>query len=465
MFKKITFAFSLLSCIIFPFSAHAERENASFIAMSDIHFNPFELCLDNTTKMKCSSFISELNQTEPEQWNAIFQKFYSNYPFAPFGKDTNYPLLKSFLTEIRNTTSKNDDINFAVILGDFLGHNYIEYYKIYSGDSSQSGTINFVRKTYQFLTNEIRSALSNNIEIYPVLGNNDSYIENYNVDNPQSSNFYSDLKKTWSDFSPQIKNSDSFLLGGYYFVKSKIKGLSIAALNTTPFSKNSASKDKADVNKLIKEQLNWLNLQLENTKNQKVLIISHIPFGIDAYRSLKSIKKGGDPVTFWKNDANLIEKPYLKILSNHFSSIAGIMVSHTHSDSFQILDNDLGLYSVSVPSISPNHYNNSGYKIFTLDESNNLKNSITYFLDRSDKKWKESYNFNESFESQSLFIGIQSLVGKWFKDPDEIDEKYLKYVALGADSSQFKNNWKYYICAADSNLNSDSYQECLSVVR
>jgi Calcineurin-like phosphoesterase len=464
MLRKKTLILCLLFSMIFPFSAHAERDGVNFIAMSDIHFTPFDLCLDKATKKQCIAFISELNQNEVENWNLIFQKYYRNTPLASYGQDTNYSLFQSFLSGIRVTVSKNENVSFAVILGDFLGHNYIEYYKLYSGDSSQVGISNFVKKTLQYLTTEIRASFPSNIEIYPVLGNNDSYIDNYNVDNPKNSSFYSDLKEIWSVYSPQIKSSDSFLLGGYYLAKTKVKGLSITALNTTPFSKNSVSKDKADIHQIIKDQLNWLNYQLENTKNQKILLISHIPFGIDVYRSLKSMKRGGDPVTFWKNEANLIEKPYLKILSDHFSSIAGIMVSQAYSDSFQILDNDLGLYSVSVPSVSPTHYNNSGFKIFTLDESNNLKNSVTYYLDRSDKKWKEFYNFNESFESQTLFIGIQSLVGKWLRDPNEVDEKYLKYIALGADASQFKSNWKYYICAVDDNLNSESYQDCLSVI-
>ncbi len=452
----------LLFSIIFPLTVFAEKEAVRFIAMSDIHFNPFELCHDKSLKKQCSAFMTELNENESEKWELTFQKYYQNTPLPPYGQNTNYSLFKSFLSGIDVTYSKNENIRFAVILGDFLAHNFIEYYKLYSGDSSKEGSANFVKKTLQYLTTEIRASLPSNVEIYPVLGNNDSYIDNYNVDNPKTSHFYSDLKEIWSVYSPQIINSDSFLAGGYYIAKTQVKGLSIVALNTTPFSKNSMSKDKADINKITKDQLSWLSFQFEKVKNQKILMISHIPFGIDAYSSIISMKKDGEPVTFWKNDENLLEKPYLKILNKNSSSFAGIMVAHTHYDTFQILDNDLGLYSVSVPSISPAHYNNSGFKIFTLDESNNLKNSVTYYLDKSDKKWKEFYNFNESFESQNLFIGIQSLVGKWLRDPNEVDTKYLKYFSLGTDMPQIKNNWKYYICAANDNLNLESYKECMA---
>lgn len=470
MLKKKTIFLYLLFSIFFPHPAFAERDSANFIAMSDIHFNPFDLCINKVTKKECLEFMAELNRSNADNWGDIFEKYYKDTLFSSYGQDTNYPLFQSFLSEIHNIFTNNGDkneynIKFAVILGDFLGHQYHKNYKLYSGDTSQAGFEKFVKKTFQYLTFEIRAAIPTKIEIYPVLGNNDSYIENYNVDNPKTSHLYSDLKVIWNIFSPQIKNSSSFANGGYYFATTAVKGLSVIAFNTTLFSRNAINKDKNDLSKVMKEQWKWINNQFENSKNQKILMISHIPFGIDAYSSANSMKKGGEPVTFWKEDSNLIEKPYLKILNDHFSLISGILVSHTHHDTFQIIDNDLGLYSVSTPSVSPLHHTNSSFKIFTLDELNNLKNSITYYLDKSDSKWKKLYDFNDSYESQNLSIGMQSLVGKWLKDPQEVDTKYLNYFTLGVDPSNIKSNWKYYICATDDNLDSNRYKECLESIR
>ena len=270
--------------------------------------------------------------------------------------------------------------------------------------------------------------------------------------------------KIWNNNTEQFKFSNSFLNGGYYIAKTPLKGLSVVALNTNPFSNYAMSKDKTDIHKMVKDELSWFNYHLTNAKSQKILVISHIPFGIDPYASIKSMQKKGLPIPFWQSNEKSLGKNYLKILSSNFSSIAGILNGHTHSDSFQIINNDLALYSVSIPSLSPAHSNNSGFKVFTLDESNSLKNAITYFLDRTDNTWRQEYNFNETYESQNLFLGMQSMVGKWFKNQNEVDEKYLKYFNLGANSSKVKSNWLYYICAANDNLNIEEYNDCITSI-
>lgn len=210
------------------------------------------------------------------------------------------------------------------------------------------------------------------------------------------------------------------------------------------------------------EQLNWLNNQFKDLKDQKFLIISHIPCGVDVFSSFNSMSKGGAPVPFWNPNPKEVEKPFLKIISNHFMAISGILVAHTHYDSFQILNRDLGLYTSYVPSVSPVHYNNPGFKIYTLDEANNLNNSISYYFEKAENTWKESYDFNKTDESNNLFLGMQSLAGSWLKNPTEIDEKYLKNMNLNADFSKLKNKWKYYICASNDNVDVIDFQDCIS---
>ena len=56
------------------------------------------------------------------------------------------------------------------------------------------------------------------------------------------------------------------------------------------------------------------------------------------------------------------------------------------------------------------------------------------------------------------------MVGKWFKNQNEVDEKYLKYFNLGANSSKVKSNWLYYICAANDNLNIEEYNDCITSI-
>lgn len=456
MFKL--FKMILINIILFNSSLVVASE---FLAISDIHFNPYEICEDKKEK-KCTELLKELINSKPEIWDTVFEKYYDLKKFPLYGKNTNYSLFKSLLQEVKRQIEKNN-YKFVVVLGDFLAHFYVQNYEIYSGEHSKKGAEKFISLTLKYLSFELKKAVGNKIEIFPVIGNNDSYIDNYNVDNPKGSNFYKDLLSSWGELNKGIKESDSFLAGGYYLANTSINKLSIIALNTNIFSLNAKSSDNTNIKNLTTNQLNWFEKSFNKNGNNNFLVISHIPCAIDPFTSIRQWEKEKKVATFWSEKYVNINKNYLNILTHNSNNISGILVGHTHHDGFQLLNQDLGLYSVSVPGVSLAHFNNPAFKVFKLDEANNLSNAITYYFDVKEKSWKQGSDFNQNFESKNLFIGMQSLVGKWLKDLDEPDEKFLKYFFVNSPfANKISAKWKYYACAMSDNLETSDYEDCLN---
>lgn len=434
-----------------------------FLSISDIHFNPLEICEDQANS-NCNALIEELHNSEGNSWGLVFKKYYQKNKITVYGKNTNYILLNSFLEEIKQQSSKKK-FEFVIVLGDFLAHFFIQNYNAYTKNMPKNKYDSvelFVSKTMQYIAYELRNSIGNNIEIFPVLGNNDSSVDNYNVDNPKKSNFYKNLQITWGNLNKSVLNSSSFLEGGYYLADTGINHLKIIALNTNIFSINGKSQDNLNLKNMSINQLNWLENIFKKNKKDNFLIISHIPSGVDAYTTAVRIEKSKDKVSFWSSKNYNIENNYLKILSNYSNNINGIFVGHTHHDGFQILNQELGLYTVSVPSVSPVHFNNPSYKIFSMNDANNLENSVTNYFDLKEKKWVQGNSFNEIFECKNIFIGIQGLVGKWLKNLSEPDEKFMKYFFVNSPfANQISSKWKYYACAMSDNLESSDYLNCI----
>lgn len=459
-------------------------KDINFLAVSDLHYSPYSLCDNeskagtlNSNESKCASLIKELHQAESKEWDKIFEKYLANEKVASQTENTNYSLYKLFLTQLE-AVAKSENIEFVVILGDLLTHNFQDKFKQYSTLTQQQDVELFTKKTFEYLSQTINSKLAKNVDVYPVLGNNDSYISNYHFDNPATSNLYKQLSVIWKGKAQQLENSDTFVKkGGYYSIdlKKNDQKLTIVALNTNMLSRSAHTTENIDIDNQAKEQLTWLSNLFKAAKNpanketkpdntttkNKFLVISHIPSGVDGYAT--SEKKDGSIVSFWKNPSN--ENAYVKTLTENAENIAGVLVAHTHHDGFQIIDSAKKLASSSVPALSPIR-NNPGLKVFKLDKNNVLVDSTTHYFDAKEGKWAEnpdSFAKNNS-SAADLAHGYQILVDHWHKDAEVVDKNFLKRFVLNTDSSHLESKWKHYICAASDGMSANEYNNCLKKV-
>ena len=433
--------------------------NADFLSLSDIHFNPFDYCTrKNADIQKCEKIVKDLVSSDVKNWNAIFQKHYSNdLTFSEFGQDTNYPLFQSLLNQLKENTQVKKS-QFIVILGDTLGHNFVEIYKKLYPSAKQTEIQSFINKTLIYINYNVKNALPKEVDFFPTIGNNDSFIDDYNIDNPDKNEFYNEFKKNIIELN-NINNIEfNFTKSGYYFASSRKNNLNIISLNTNPFSINAINKDGADIDKEISQELRWLSETLNKVKDKdnKVLILTHIPLGIDPYTSIKKKKV----TSFWNPDENKITNKYVKILKENSTTISGIMMGHTHNDAYSIIDKDLKLFEISTASVTPSHFNNSSFKIYSI-ENNEIKDYSTYYLDRSNAipSWKLEYTFTKAYQTSSLNSGIIKFIQQW-ETSKTLNSKYLEFYNVGSDNSFMKNNWKYYACGANY-ITVREYENCL----
>jgi hypothetical protein len=221
--------------------------------------------------------------------------------------------------------------------------------------------------------------------VYAVVGNNDSYQDNY-VSDPKG-RFFKEMTEVWAGL---IMNADhkaamqkSFIQGGYYAVDLS-KAMRLIVLNTNFFSYKARGNS---IQEAAVEELNWLHRQLleATQRNQKILIALHIPesivvsvLGVPLFRLME----------LWKRPYQQQFEAELTLFSGQ---ISGILAGHLHRNWQQTLNLKGAVASIPLSgtlSVSPILGNDPGFKLY--DYSNNtyqLERAITYYRPLMDGQW------------------------------------------------------------------------------
>ncbi len=367
----------------------------TFLSLADIHFDPFIACYGS--KIKPCPVFRMLSEASIQQWPDILKKFDTRVP--AHGLDTGYPLFMKTLADAKVIASKNN-VKFAWVLGDFLGHDFKRYYRKYSLDQSYEGYTAFMAKTMAFITWQM-SATFPTLEVYPVLGNDDTLHYNYQVQ-PNGPGLNT-LAALWSPLLKSSNNRMRFLstfpVAGYYAVSPPdLPSLKIIALDTIIFSHKS-KKPAADA--AAKQELVWLNAQLVEAERagQRVFIIMHIPISIDF--NITSSMKLFTIVKLWK--APFVSS-FESIVQKHQAVIDGIFSGHLHENWFHWLsfNEEHSIAQSGTISIAPIFGNDPGFKIFSYEgETGAIDEPVNATL-RLDDFSPEEFNaqhFDENGES------------------------------------------------------------------
>lgn len=445
MHSNLKWVFALF-LLLFLGSVYA-ADTKKFLSLTDIHFTPFASC----NQTPCA-LIQNLAKSTPDEWEALLAKY---DVAAKYGQDTTYPLLKSSLDEAKKE-ALDENVQFIIVLGDFLGHDYKKKYADFSGDTSAEGYQAFVKKTFEFLAIEFQQRFPS-IDLYNLLGNNDSYIDDYVFD--AKGTFFKDLANLWSFLIKNPMNQAamraSFSNAGYYAVNfPNDDRLRLIVLNSTLFSNRAQG---ADVTVAARSELDWLKTELDDVHkhSQKALIVMHIPVGMDVYATLKK----GSPVELWQPE---FTSTFLTLSRNYARDIMAILSAHLHADGFEILNSgstdEVGNSMVS--SISPANGNNPGFKIYSFDQG--ITDFVTY-VDVLDKNsWNTEYDFNDIYQAGckdcSLLNGMKNI-----QKTGPTADAYKQLYATGTDSQAItKGKWlPYYWCAIQT-ITANDYQKCLT---
>jgi len=326
------------------------------------------------------------------------------------------------------------------------------YYQ-YASDKTTAGYQSFVNKTFKFLTSQLEHTFPN-VDVYSVMGNNDSYSGDYNMDDLPL--FSQDLAANWSSLIRTKKNQAAFQSqfkhAGYYAVKAPgTENLLLVGLNSTVFSK---SAEGGNYQETAKEELQFLHNTLASAQrnHERVLIFMHIPDIVDAANSSKS-----DPYQTQKYWRSEYSESFQQELYDHRNMIAGIIAGHLHLDWFHVVNN---IPVASTTSISP-LFNNSGFKVFNYSTATDqLVNYQTYYQSpETNNEWRLEYDFNQTYQPGCVSCKLVNGMNSLDRDNPLIDA-YTKYYQVSADSPINLGNWIYYWCSIHHNSVGD-YEACL----
>lgn len=455
--KFIAILFVIISGFvgISPLLAKTPDGNSSFVSLADIHLNPFAGCEDK--KPPCGLAI-KLTQANTKEWQQILQKE-GPTKLSYYSQDTNAVLFNSMLSKLKQV-DKSIQPAFVLIIGDFLAHDFRGKYIKFTGDKTNKGFTIFVKKTLQYISEQIHQTFPE-INIYSVVGNNDSYTGNYQSD--PNGQFFAEVSTIFAGNIKNTKQKDellnTFARGGYYSITLSSQ-LRLIILNTVLFS----SKDKKpEVKKAAAEQLQWLNNELKvAAKNkQKILLTFHIPFGIDVYSTLRENLR--DIIEFWDPS---FTKVFKQELNDNASMIEAILPGHIHMDAYQLFAaGNKNIPIIFTPAISPIYGNNPGFKVFYYDSSTSkLTNYDTFYLPLNAlmiPSWHEEYSFNKEYQPNCRNCSLTSGVDL-IRQSNLSLNKYQEYFRVkGIDKASIQKYWKpYYFCNMKI-INSIKYRECL----
>jgi sphingomyelin phosphodiesterase acid-like 3 len=430
-----------------------------FLALSDLHFEPYYDCPANAKPGACE-LMDHLISDPVSQWAEDFHT-YGAPQDSQYGQDTDDVLLRSALK-----AASAQKVKFVVISGDFLSHDYKEHYIEYTGDTTLQHYQTFVDKTFRFLSMQLKAAFPRT-PIYAALGNNDSYHGDYYADPNNKNGFYASLlsNKNWGQFFLNLKNrtafNNQFLAGGYYEVTPpNAKSLRVILLNTVLLSAKVKGPSSAILAQAAKDELHWLQQQLQaaKAKHLHVLLVAHIPAGMDVFSSIHKAKS----VPFLKATYN---QQFLQLLADNQSVITAFMTGHIHQDAFRLIDANTNVPDVVntfVPSITPKFGNNPGFKVYTLETSHfNLVDFVTYYLNLSgDRQWAKEYDFNRVYQPQCQGANCRVEAGmQRLQQDNDLAAVYRLLYGVSNPHSSVAKHWQAYWCAIH-HLDAKGYASC-----
>ena len=375
----------------------ASAETGRFIAVSDIHFDPFG---DDAA-------VRSLAATPPRDWADKLAAL-PPIPASQYGSDTNRILLNSALDAIG---AASGDADFAIVSGDLLSHGFDDDAAKALGvarDSAAQG--DFAQRTSVFVAEAVADALDGKPVIL-ALGNNDSDCGDYEI--TPGGAYLAALGDTVRRLAGADRVAADFdatwRAGGYYAMEHPtVPGTLVVVLNDILWSERYQAACGADGLAAGQAQMDWLTATLaaDEAKGGRVWMVHHIPWGIDAYSTAHSKAEtcAARVVPFMKP---AFAVAFASAIRSHADRIDLSLSGHIHTDDYRLLFDAAGTpvaADKTVPAISPIYGQNPAFQVFSYDRENGAPTDFTTIalanlpdLGPANGTWRESYAFASAY--------------------------------------------------------------------
>lgn len=294
----------------------------------------------------------------------------------PNAADTQAPLVESLLQDL--ACQQREGVDFVIVTGDWIAHYYQD-----PGESAQKQQI------MTTLTGLLRAQFGPDTLLVPVLGNNDAYEGDYNVQ-PRS-RFLSDMSALWAPLFPASAHlgtclddrppgdafERSFTSGGYYaFANPSLPNNCTLVLNTTLMTANYIFDWRTNGPAAAAAQMSWLGERLAEARAARppkdVWLLYHVPPGADPFASASrksatmTLTDGTLPASAPAPD---FATAFVDLMVAYRDVIKASFAGHSHDDEFRVISDEGGRPAAWVhltPSVTPDHHSGrSAYQVFS----------------------------------------------------------------------------------------------------
>lgn len=454
-----------------------------FLAISDIHFDPFE-DLD-------AARLRQLTATDVSEWPVLLRAAGQRRRM-----DSTYSLFQSALDHASQVVPSPA---FIVYPGDYMCHRWQHRY----ADTSKSWSFGrgdayddyrtFTRKTIEFVGERFQQAFPG-VPMYGTFGNDDSLTADYGLE--RDGHFLHDVAATWSQQRILGDVIDDSRLAdiGCYSARLPLPNHRIVSITSLFWSKSfctrAAQYDLAqcggcncakDGRSSGDEVLAYLGTALHDAHQagDKVWLVMHIPPGLDAYTEADH---GGRAA--WAHqwaDGRL--DAYLGVIEQHVdvddhtaSTMQFAFAGHTHMDDYRLARRSTAkggaplLVHKIVPSVSPIFGNDPAFQVYDVDDASGaITDWTTYHCDGS-WQWNTTAEYVASRAysrvpsmpqaALTLFEGMLVDTGSLNTDGAHYNDFYKSGGGHIVHRSS-PHDLNYYTCAV-TNLHFSDYEACLS---
>jgi sphingomyelin phosphodiesterase acid-like 3 len=333
-----------------------------------------------------------------------------------YGGDTGKDLWKLFKEKVNEVLGGPNSPDFIVYTGDLSAH-----YRC-SGtcylEPDQRGAHN--RDLSAILSEFQALAKKYNKPFFYLPGNNDAVAGNYYSFADKEQHTALDLVPAQNLFFPQpagVADANAAHMISFpkpfmgFYSAQVMKGLRLIAMNTVIYTPKYTAVDGSTQLAEGNKQLQWLADQLADAaaNNEKVYIAMHVPPGVDAYSGKDMWKAQVSGSANWQNT-------FLRLTEQYQATIAGILYGHTHTDEVRRLYDSTGTriteVAISSPGVTPNHFNNPGFKVVRYDAgSKELLDFTTYYTIVGKPAWgNNTYTFTDAYGAgSSIYSRLSSM--------------------------------------------------------
>ncbi len=423
------------------------------LVISDVHFNPF-VHTNVVTQLVATAYTGWRTLLEPYTNNAYFEQ-------SEWGeRNVNYKLFDSALN---NAAAALPEPDFILYLGDFPVHNTRDHFIAYTGDASDAGWRSFAYKLLGFTGLEIARRYPG-VPVFSVLGNNDTYLEDYQLD-PEGTYladaagliFTNGLSNAcaFSAFAPDFRK------GGYYSLPVSTAAQMIAlcsawlsSLYTNP--SGFSAYDPAT------NELGFLDDELDacSAAGRSAWVLVHIPPGVDAYATFQGWGGAGELTNvtmMWKGP--YLEK-FIEIVTAHSNTVKQVFSGHTHEREFRLVSDPASSNAAASAHIAPgvdfSHGNNPAFQIVTYERADfDVKAELTYAISRSQHQgqtrpadWDIAASYNHSFGNTNF--AAAAMDGVYTSVTNSVSERQAYWCMYETGSGRNMltvTNWPVYSTA------------------